>query len=123
MKPSRLGQPKTWELLKPKARQMRHEPTEAEYALWQRLRNKQVEGCRFRRQHPIGRFIVDFYCASINMVIEIDGAVHNSRSDEDQIRTDYLVTLGVKLIRFTNDKVLNNIDDVVKKIRQHLSVE
>ncbi|MQY72086.1 MAG: DUF559 domain-containing protein, partial [Dehalococcoidia bacterium] len=68
--------PCLWEKLKPLAREMRRAPTLAEEVLWQHLRNSQMGGFKFRRQHPIDRFIVDFYCFKIRLVIEVDGPVH-----------------------------------------------
>mgnify|MGYP001770978009 FL=1 len=66
-----------WEKLKPLARQMRREPTPAEDKLWQKLRHKQILGYKFRRQHTIDRFIVDFYCGEARLVVEVDGEVHD----------------------------------------------
>jgi very-short-patch-repair endonuclease len=74
-----------WEALKPLARQMRHNPTEAENVLWQRLRDKGI-GVKFRRQHAIDRFIVDFYCAKSQLLIEVDGEIHDYTQEEDAIR-------------------------------------
>jgi hypothetical protein len=73
--------PHLWEKLKPVARQMRQEPTQAEDLLWQSLRNHQLLGFKFRRQHSIERFIVDFYCAEAKLVIEIDGPIHDYQTN------------------------------------------
>ncbi len=80
-----LTPPDLWAKLKPLARQKRHDPTPAEEALWQRLRNRQIAGIKFRRQHTIDRFIVDFYSADANLVIEVDGPVHEYTPAEDSI--------------------------------------
>jgi very-short-patch-repair endonuclease len=75
-----------WELIKPLARQMRTAQTPAEEMIWQRLRRKQIGGLRFRRQHPIDRFIVDFYCSELRLIIEVDGDIHEYTREEDAIR-------------------------------------
>jgi very-short-patch-repair endonuclease len=110
-----------WEKLVPIAREMRRKPTEAENSLWQCLRNRQLLGFRFRRQHSIDRFIVDFYCAKARLVIEVDGEVHQYRAEEDLIRQEYLESYGLKIIRFSNDAVLNNVNEVVKQILTFLT--
>jgi very-short-patch-repair endonuclease len=105
-----------WRQLKPLARQMRREATEAEKALWERLRNRQVANCKFRRQHAIERFIVDFYCAEKDLVIEVDGPIHEYSPEEDAIRQNYLESLGLTVIRFTNERVISNLSSVIREI-------
>jgi len=110
--------PKTgrlWGKLKPLARQMRHEPTSAEDVLWQRLRNHQVAGLHFRRQHSIDRFIVDFYCAEARLVIEVDGASHAGPSSDAE-RQASLEALGRRVLRFTDTEVLSQLDAVIARI-------
>ena len=99
------------------AREMRRPLTPAEAILWRTLRNRQM-GFKFRRQHPIDQFIIDFYCAQAKLVIEIDGESHFQQGQEeyDQARTKYLEELGYKVIRFTNDDVRYNIDAVAGAI-------
>ncbi|MDF5723437.1 MAG: endonuclease domain-containing protein [Rhizonema sp. PD37] len=97
------------------ARQMRREPTPAEQKLWQKLRNKQL-GFKFRRQHAIDRFIVDFYCGEAELIIEVDGAVHQYTQQEDAIRQEFLESLGLQVVRFRNEDVLDSIDGVLEKI-------
>jgi adenine-specific DNA-methyltransferase len=89
----------------------------AEELLWQRLRNRQLNA-KFRRQRPIGPFIVDFYCAEARLVVEIDGDVHleASRADRDQARTEWLEELGYRVLRFGNDEVMQNLEAVLEKI-------
>lgn len=115
--------PELWEKLKPLARQMRTEPTLAENLLWQKLRNKQLLGFKFRRQQVIDRFIVDFYCHEIKLVIEVDGEIHNYTQKEDAIRQEFLESLGLQVIRFKNEDVFLNIEGVLEtillKIRPH----
>ena len=105
-----------WEKLKPLARQMRCEPTQAEELLWQRLRNRQLANAKFRRQHVIERFIVDFYAAEAHLVVEIDGPIHEYTQEEDALRQEYLESLNLLVIRFTNDQVLYDIEAVLKSI-------
>jgi very-short-patch-repair endonuclease len=101
---------------------LRKSMTPAEKVLWERLRNRQVIGYRFRRQHPLKDFIVDFFCYDAMLVIEVDGAVHDepSQKERDEQRTIILKRLGIKEIRFTNDEVINRTDQVVKKIEAEL---
>jgi very-short-patch-repair endonuclease len=112
--------PKLWEMLKPLARQKRHEPTPAENHLWRYLRNRQVNNTKFRRQHAIDRFIVDFYCVEARLIIEVDGSIHDYTADEDALRQEFLESLGLRVIRFTNDAVLHDIQDVLIEIKKYL---
>jgi very-short-patch-repair endonuclease len=112
--------PGLWEKLKPIAQEQRHEPTAAEKALWKYLRIRQLHGFIFRRQHPIGQFIVDFYCYKARLIIEVDGEIHKYRVEEDRVRQLYLESLGLKMLRFSNDSVLNNIQDVLRTIESDL---
>ncbi|WP_082127231.1 endonuclease domain-containing protein [Calothrix sp. 336/3] len=109
-----------WEKLKPLARQMRREPTAAENRLWQRLKNKQILGYKFRRQHAIDRFIVDFICNQAQLVIEVDGEIHDYTQQQDGIRQEFLESLGLRVIRFRNEEVLEHIDGVVEEIVRYL---
>jgi very-short-patch-repair endonuclease len=110
-----------WDKLKPIAREKRKKPTEAENLLWQHLHNYTVPGFKFRRQHSIGQFIVDFYCAKARLVIEVDGLIHQYQKEEDSIRQEYLESLGLKVLRFSNDIVLNDTNDVIKQITVSLA--
>ncbi|MBI1258499.1 MAG: primosomal protein N' [Chloroflexi bacterium] len=102
------------------AKQHRHEPTPAEDKLWQWLRDKQLEGFKFRRQQPIDRFIVDFYSNQVRLVIEVDGEIHQYTQAEDAVRQAYLEALGLRVIRFTNDEVLHDTRRVLAQIAQVL---
>jgi very-short-patch-repair endonuclease len=113
--------PELWDKLKPLARQMRHEPTDAEDRLWQALRRKSLDGWKFRRQHTIERFIVDFYCPKAHLVIEVDGEIHQYTVAEDAARTELLETLGMRVLRFSNSDVLNGFEGVLKSIRENLA--
>jgi len=104
------------------ARGMRKEKTEAEDKLWQALRNKRIENCKFRRQHPIGNFIADFYCHEKKLVIEVDGGYHDEKEQQeyDKARTQIINESGVKVIRFLNEEILNNLTEALKKISEAL---
>lgn len=103
------------------AGQNRKLSTEAELKLWECLRDRKLNGLKFRRQHPIGGFIVDFYCAKVGLAIEVDGGYHNDAEQQaaDERRTIELNKLNVKVIRFTNHEVLTNINEVQKQILEY----
>jgi len=105
------------------AREFRKKQTTAEDLLWQLLRNRQVLGFKFRRQHQFGDYVADFYCREANLVIECDGAIHgsNERWHHDQERDAYLISQGLKVLRFSNDRVLNDTANVVEEICQALT--
>ena len=100
-----------------RAREMRHPQTPAEATLWRALRNRNLN-YKFRRQHPIDRFIIDFYCAKANLCIEIDGESHLDPEQQkyDATRTEFLEDLGYKVIRFTNNDVRYTLDAVATEI-------
>ena len=102
------------------ARQMRHEPTPAEDLLWQRLRGSQLNGYKFRRQYSIDRFIVDFYCPSAALIIEVDGEVHQQQVEADQEREQGLMELGFRILRFTNAQVLGQTEQVLQQVLDSL---
>ncbi|HEY77339.1 MAG TPA: endonuclease domain-containing protein [Thermoflexia bacterium] len=101
-----------------RARELRQEMTPAERVLWERLRNRRLGGLKFRRQHPLGRFIVDFYCASHRLIIELDGPVHKAQRDYDAARAEYLRERGYRILRFSNEQVLNDIEGVLEVIEE-----
>ncbi|BBC26696.1 endonuclease domain-containing protein [Pseudanabaena sp. ABRG5-3] len=98
------------------ARRLRQQLTVAETILWQALRGRQMGGLKFRCQHPVGRFIVDFYCPSSKLVIEVDGDIHNQQQEYDQVRTEQLQAFGYTVLRFTNDEVINDLSSVLSRI-------
>ncbi|HEX8329058.1 MAG TPA: DUF559 domain-containing protein [Hymenobacter sp.] len=104
-----------------RARGMRHEPTEAENALWQALRGGRV-GAKFRRQHPIHRYIVDFVCIGAKLVVEADGGAHldPEQRDYDAGRSALLAEMGFRVLRFANERVLGELDAVVEEIQAAL---
>ena len=103
-----------------KARWLRKNMTEAEKRLWTRLKNNVCKGLRFRRQHPIHHFIVDFYCHKIGLVVEIDGEYHNNKEQKelDKNRTELLNFQDLHVIRFNNEEVLNSLDEVMASIEE-----
>jgi very-short-patch-repair endonuclease len=109
-----------YEKIKPLARQMRSDPTPAEDALWQRIRKRQIGGCKFRRQHTIDRFIVDFYSPEARLVIEVDGGIHEYTQEEDALRQEFIESLGLRVIRFTNAEVFQQMSGVLERIGEVL---
>jgi very-short-patch-repair endonuclease len=99
-----------------RARELRQELTPAETLLWHALRGKQLAGFKFRRQHPIDRFITDFYCAACKLIVELDGGIHDEQQDRDAIRTEALEQRGYRVIRFPNEQVLHHLDQVLAAI-------
>jgi very-short-patch-repair endonuclease len=109
--------PKLWARLRPKARDMRKAPTPAEDVLWEWLRGRRFGGLRFRRQHPIGRFIVDFYCAEKRLIIEVDGPVHETTQEQDAARQQALEMQGFRVLRLKNCEVTESIANVLARIQ------
>jgi len=103
-----------------KAKALRNNMTNSELTLWEKLKGKQMLGLRFRPQHPIDIFIADFYCHPIKLVIEIDGGIHKTteQKEYDIGRTAELNYWGIEVIRFTNEEIENDIDQVIKGIKQ-----
>ncbi|MBI4642596.1 MAG: endonuclease domain-containing protein [Deltaproteobacteria bacterium] len=101
------------------SRNLRKNQTDAENLLWRHLRGKQLEGLRFRRQHPIGRYIVDFVCLEKRLVLEIDGGQHGMEKEKikDDERDHWLRTEGYQVLRFWNNDVLTNLEGVMETIR------
>lgn len=108
--------PPLWYKLKPLARQMRRAPTAAEGKLWQRIRGNQVRGVKFRRQFAIERFITDFCCPRLRLIIEVDGPTHEYTQEEDAVRQEFLESVGFEVLRFTNLDVLNDTAAVLDVI-------
>ena len=100
------------------ARSMRAQPTDAERRLWSKIRYEQLEGLKFRRQAPIGRYIVDFVCFSNLLIIELDGGQHADQERQDLARTTWLESQGFRVMRFWNNEVLANTEGVLETIRQ-----
>ncbi|QBQ56625.1 endonuclease domain-containing protein [Nitrosococcus wardiae] len=103
-------------LVKQRVRELRREPSEAERQLWQHLRRRQLGGYRFRRQHPLGHYVVDFVCLEAQLVIEVDGGQHSEQQDYDQWRTEWLTQRGFRVLRFWNHEVLSSTEAVITAI-------
>ena len=115
----KTASPDRYEVLKDFARFNRREMTESETVLWNALR-KQIKSCKFRRQHPIGDYIADFFCLTNKLVIEVDGGYHDSPEQQisDQWRTEFLKGKGYHVVRFSNAEVNTDIDEVIRKIKE-----
>ena len=103
------------------ARRLRSNPTDAEKRLWSRLRRKQLAGHRFRRQVPLGTYVVDFACLEARLIVEVDGGQHGEQGKRDAARTAWLEAQGFRVLRFGNNDVLENTDGVFAAIRVALS--
>ncbi|MGE5382769.1 MAG: endonuclease domain-containing protein [Omnitrophica WOR_2 bacterium] len=102
------------------AKGLRRYQTSAELLLWEALRSRKVNGMKFRRQHPIRSFIVDFYCHEAQLIIELDGSIHDQPEvvERDSMRTTAFEELQLKVIRFRNEEVVNDLNSVINKIIQ-----
>ena len=102
-----------------RARQMRLTLTPAEARLWKYLQNHQLAGRKFRRQHSVGPYVLDFYCPREHLAVELDGAAHDHElaAQRDEIRTRYLESHGIKVVRFENRDVMNNLEGVLQMIK------
>jgi very-short-patch-repair endonuclease len=104
------------------AQELRKHLTHAESLLWEKLRNRKLDGFKFRRQHPIHQFVANFYCAAANLVVEVDGGYHkeNEQKNYDIGRTSELEDYGIKVIRFENKQIEENITEVLTEIKNYL---
>ena len=107
--------------MRERRRELRNNATPEEKLLWEYLRKEKL-GVKFRRQHSIGFYVVDFYCPKMKLVVELDGKYHEEENnvEYDKIRTEFFNKFGIKVIRFKNVDVNNNIEDVLAKIKQAL---
>ena len=105
-----------------KAQFLRRNETIAEKLLWEKLRNNQLEGLKFRRQHPVNIYIADFYCHKFKLIIELDGDYHNQeeQKQKDEVRTEVLRLNGLKIIRFKNEEVEQDINQVLTTIKNKI---
>ncbi|MFQ5638388.1 MAG: endonuclease domain-containing protein [bacterium] len=116
------------DLIKQTVRNLRKNQTKSETIIWQAVRNRNLNGKKFLRQHPIrfemdgGKrfFVADFYCHEKKLVVEIDGKIHLRQKDYDELRTQIINALGMKVIRFRNEEVEENLEQVLERLRQHL---
>jgi len=104
-------------------RELRKDKTATEYMLWEKLRGRRLEGFKFRRQHPIDRYIADFYCHEAALVVEVDGGIHLEKSNKeyDIERDNTLEKLGITTLRFTNEEVTSDMVAVLENIKMHLN--
>ena len=120
----------TRQTIKEAVRDLRRRQTPAESVLWEAVRNRKLNGCKFHRQHPIvfeylGRerfLIADLYCHEARLVIELDGPIHVRQKDYDATRTLIIEQMGIKVVRFTNDEVLTDIEMLTKRIVDNLEL-
>lgn len=105
---------------KQRSRKLRREMTDAELILWKRLRKKSIDGYKFRRQHPVGKYILDFVCLEAGLIVEVDGGQHQEGTDYDEKRTFWLEQKGFRVLRFWNNEVMNNLDAVLEVIWHQL---
>jgi very-short-patch-repair endonuclease len=108
--------------LKPFARQLRKDMTDAEKRVWMRIRMKQLKGFQFYRQKNIGNYIVDFYCPAAKLIIEVDGGQHYSEAGfrKDKDRDNYLTSLGFRVLRFSDREAFKNVEAVLETICEYL---
>ena len=106
--------------MKKRRQELRRNMTEAERLLWTKIRNRQINGCKFRRQYSIGSYVVDFYSTENKLAIEIDGPSHDSADaiDYDKNRQEEIESLGIRIVRFTNKDVLSNLDMVTIQLSE-----
>ncbi len=104
------------------ARKLRRDQTETEARLWKYLRDRRLKGVKFRRQHPIGKYILDFYCPEVCLAIELDGSGHKDpkQKEHDKLRDQYIRDQGVKILRFWDNDVWRNLDGVLRVIWNEL---
>lgn len=113
--PDRKRQPASERMID-RGRELRQKMTFPERLLWSKLRDHRLGGLKFRRQHPIGPYVADYYCHEASLVIELDGRSHIGQGVEDRQRQDYLEGQGLRVIRFSNDKVIYDLAGVLKDI-------
>ena len=104
--------------LKEIARKLRKNSTRTEIYLWNELKNKKLIGYAFKRQKPIGNYIVDFFAPKLNLVIEIDGITHDYKIEEDKVIQEFLESLSLTVLRFSDSDVRNNLDGVIMSIKE-----
>jgi very-short-patch-repair endonuclease len=112
---TRRGNIKYLEKVRILARKNRENSTEAEFLMWQYLRNKKL-GFKFTRQKPIDKFILDFYCSKLLLAIEIDGSSHLGKQEQDEERDRFLSLLNIKTLRFSNEEIVNDFEIVKQKL-------
>ena len=112
--------PDRWSGLPQRAVDMRRNPTSAEKTMWAALRNEQLDGFKFRRQHHIQQYLVDLSCFKARLVIEIDGPIHDAQATKDAHRQSVIESFGYSVLRFSNEEVLGNLPNVLSRILEAL---
>jgi very-short-patch-repair endonuclease len=107
----------------PAARRLRKETTPSERILWEQLRDRRLDGWKFRRQHPIGRFVLDFYCAELRLALEVDGAVHSLEAarERDRLRQEIIELREVRFVRISASSVEHDLDSVLAMLRRTIA--
>jgi len=107
---------------KDKRRQLRQNITKAEKLIWDKLRDRQLENCKFRRQYSVDKFVIDFYSPELKLAIEIDGESHflDGAAEYDKARQEFIESAGIKFLRFTNNDVYANLPVVLENIAQNI---
>jgi very-short-patch-repair endonuclease len=101
-------------------KELRNHSTSAEATLWNLLKNNQIAKLKFRRQHSVGPYVLDFYCPKLKLAIELDGEVHNRQQDYDEKRTSFLTEIkNIKVLRFENRTVFENAEQILKEIEEY----
>jgi very-short-patch-repair endonuclease len=103
------------------ARQFRKAPTHSEAVLWQALRDRQLDGIKFRRQQPIGPFVVDFFAPALRLVVEVDGPIHETQQEADRQREELLESVGLRVFRLAAEEVENRLPQALDKLRQFIN--
>lgn len=100
------------------ARELRQRATAAETVLWRAIRNRRLDGRKFRRQVPIGAFVLDFYCAAERLAVEVDGSIHEHQREADRLRQEVIESLGIRVLRIKNEEVETDISAALETIRR-----
>ena len=122
---NRDGNPHNLEYLKKYRKKLRNHGTSAEATLWNHLKGKQLKGRKFRRQHSVGNYILDFYCYPERIAIELDGAYHFTKAgrEKDRIRDEYLQSEGITVLHFENKEVFENLEGLLAEVANHFKEE
>ncbi len=120
-RPPRGGWPRPTPEVRGAAREMRRQPTGSESLLWSALRNRRLAGRKFRRQHPVGRFILDFYCHEVRLAVEVDGQVHETQREADRERQQILASMGIRFLRLPAALIESDLPAALAAIEEALS--
>jgi very-short-patch-repair endonuclease len=105
-----------WDRVRQRAKELRQSQTAAEQILWDRLRNRGLCGMKFRRQHPVGPYIADFFCHEHRLIVELDGGIHAAQGEQDRQRAEQLAAHGYRVLRYSNQAVEHDLEAVLSKI-------